>query len=68
MSEIRSTLSQGKKLMSQSIGTGFIVWKSSDNTTTECQFFIKDGQLFSAQSGRPLSFEFGKMGLIKAID
>lgn len=64
---IRSTRAQSKKLVNQEVGTGFIIWKSTDTTTTECEFFIKDGQLFTRASGDPLSFEFGKVGLIKSL-
>lgn len=66
MSTIKSTRAQSKQLVEQHVGTGFIIWKSSENTTTECEFFIKDGALHNRVSGKPLSFEYGSNGLIKS--
>ena len=66
MAAIKSTKAQGTELMKRISGAGFIVWKSSDNTTTECEIYIRDGVVKNMHTGEPLSFEFGRAGLIKA--
>lgn len=68
MRGIRATESQHKKLAKQNVGNGIIIWKSSENTTTECEFFTKDGELYDLVSGKPLSLEYGKMGVTKYIN
>jgi hypothetical protein len=68
MALIKSTVGQRRQVGKNRTGTGFIVWKSTDSTTTELEFFIKDGKLFNVFSGKELSFEYGKQGLIRAIE
>jgi hypothetical protein len=63
---IKSTASQSKKLMDQHVGTGFIIWKSSETTTTESEFFWKDGVPHNQFTGKPITSEFGACGLMKA--
>jgi len=66
MARIKSTKAQGTELMNRMSGSGFVVWKSSDNTTSECEIFIRDGVIYNIHTREPLSFEFGRAGLIKA--
>jgi hypothetical protein len=58
MSRIKTTPGQEKKLMKQHPGTGLIFWKSSDNSITQCEFFIKDGALFGIATGKRLTLSF----------
>ncbi|SCX92910.1 hypothetical protein SAMN05216420_101362 [Nitrosospira sp. Nl5] len=68
MAIIKSTIGQRRQLAPSRVATGFIIWKSSETTTTECEFYIKDGALHNAYTGKRLSFEYGKEGLIRAVE
>jgi hypothetical protein len=52
MDQIKSTPTQFKKLLNYKNGVGFIVYKTSDNTTTEFEFYIKDGQPHHVTTGK----------------
>ena len=66
MERIRSTKAQSRNLMDCATGYGFIIWKSSETTTTESEFFWKDGVPHNPFTWKPITSEFGACGLMKA--